>query len=216
LLVIVAALVWIPVSFIAATAVHAWLIADAGSLPKWMQIFHAVAAILAKSKLLMLPAYPAAWPQAKRHPIVQALARVWRFVASLHFVRKTRFRFGQVEGAMDRTAAAMGFVRAWNAALAAIDRALARVGDGIRAVLGPVMRWLAKLPIMGSVVRTYASHYDRAGERPPQRLSDKVRAFFQRWQIKFTPGYYEAKETEGAAKGHGAHAPPSTERSSAP
>jgi len=204
LLVIVAALIWMPISFMAATAVHAWLIANAHSLPKWMQVFHVVAALLAKSKLLMLPAYPAAWPQAKQHPIVQALARVWRFVAALYYVQKMGFRFGQVEGAMNRTAEASGLIRAWETTLAAIDRAAAWMGNAVRAVLRPVLRWLTKVPLLGPVVRTYESHYDRAGAAPPQRLSQRVRAFLDRWEMKFTPAYYEAREKEGAAKPHAA------------
>ncbi|WP_213030314.1 hypothetical protein, partial [Acinetobacter baumannii] len=58
LLVIIAAVLWIPISFGAATAVHATLIAKAATLPSWMQLLHGVATILAKSKLLVLPVYP--------------------------------------------------------------------------------------------------------------------------------------------------------------
>ena len=32
--------------------------------PSWIQLLHPVATVIAKSKLLVLPAYPAAWPQA--------------------------------------------------------------------------------------------------------------------------------------------------------
>jgi hypothetical protein len=224
LLVIVAALVWMPVSFMAATAVHAWLIADAASLPKWMQVFHVVAAVLAKSKLLMLPAYPAAWPQAKQHLVVQALARVWRFIVGLYLVRKTRYRFGQTEDAADRAAAAIGraaaaagLVRPWQAVVSAVDGAVTGTIGAARAVLRPPVLWLAKLPVAGPVLRTYASHYDRAGKRPSERLSEKVRAFLQRWELKFTPAYYEAKEKEETAKGKAASAAtPSAQRSAAP
>lgn len=221
LLVIVFALVWMPVSFIAATTVHTVLIAEAASLPSWMQVFHGVAAILAKSKLLMLPAYPAAWPQAKEHAIVRAGARVWRFVANLNFVQKTRYRFGQTEdatvGAAGRAASAIGLVRLWQGLRAAMSGGTTRIGGAIRAALRPLVGRLSKLPLVGSVLRSYASHYDRAGGAPAQRLSQKVRAFFQRWEIKFTPAYYEAKEMEEAAKRDAASPPPSSaERSSTP
>src|SRR3979411_966995 len=56
---------------------HAVLIAEAASLPPWMQLLHPLATIIAKSKLLVLPAYPAAWPQAKKHPFVQASFRFY-------------------------------------------------------------------------------------------------------------------------------------------
>src|SRR5262249_31375648 len=52
-----------------ATALHATLIARARSLPAWMQLLHPFATLIAKSKLLVLPVYPAAWPQAKQHPV---------------------------------------------------------------------------------------------------------------------------------------------------
>src|SRR5215468_9749808 len=63
LLVIVIALLWLPISFATATALHATLIARAKSLPAWMQLLHPFATLLAKSKLLVLPVYPAAWPR---------------------------------------------------------------------------------------------------------------------------------------------------------
>jgi len=220
LLVIVFALVWMPVSFLAATAVHTWLIAQAASLPAWMQVFHAVATILAKSKLLMLPAYPAAWPQAKKHAIVQAGARVWRFIANLSFVQKTRYRFGQIEDAAaraaGRAASAIGLVRFWQALRGAIGGAAARTAGAIRGVLRPVAGRLAKLPVVGSVLRSYAAHYDHKRGEPTQRLSERVKGFFKRWEIKFTPAYYEAKEMEEAAKRDPAPPPlPSTDRSRA-
>ncbi len=212
-LVILAALVWIPVSFLAATAAHAWLIAEAASLPPWMQAFHAVATILAKSKLLMLPAYPAAWPQAKKHAIVEAGSRVCRFIANLRPVRKTMYRFGQVEQAMERTAVAMGLTRAWEALGMALGKAAAGITAGFRSVLRPLAAGLANAPILSSVIRGYASHYDRATDTP-LRLSQKIKEFFRRWEIKFTPAYYEAKEAEKAAERNAAPAPVSSTKRS--
>jgi len=207
LLVILFALVWMPVSFLAATAVHTYLIAEAASLPSWMQVFHAVATILAKSKLLMLPAYPAAWPQAQKHAVVQAGLRVWRYIVNLRFVQKTRYRFGQIEDAADRVAdaaaAALGLGRLWQGLRTAVNAAATRVGAALRPLAGR----LTKLPVMGSVVRTYAAHYDRGSGEPSLWLSQRVKAFFQRWEIKFTPAYYEAKEREKAAKPSGADSP---------
>ena len=48
-----------------------------------MQFLHPVATVIAKSKLLVLPVYPAAWPQAKQHPFMQAMIRCYRYLASL-------------------------------------------------------------------------------------------------------------------------------------
>ena len=217
LLVILFALVWIPVSFTAATAVHAWLIAEAVSLPKWMQIFHVVATVLAKSKLLMLPAYPAAWPQAKKHPIVQLGARIWRFLANLRFIDKIGYRFGQIEAALDRAAVACGLDRAWKAMGRAIAATITAIDSAFGAALRPVIRLLSSMPVMSSVVRSYETHYDRANRVPQQRLSQKIKGFYQRWELKFSPAYYEAKEKEKAeAAKVAAAAPPASGGAPAP
>ncbi len=71
LLVILGAVLWLPISFGIATVMHAVLFAKLTSWPTWMQLLHPLATVIAKSKLLVLPVYPAAWPQAKRHPLVQ-------------------------------------------------------------------------------------------------------------------------------------------------
>jgi hypothetical protein len=179
-----------------------------------MQALHGVATVLAKSKLLMLPAYPAAWPQAKKHPLVAAGLRAARWFADLRETRKAIFRFGQVEDAMNRTAEKAGLLHVWDRSLDAVARALAAIGNGIRAVLRPGLRSLTRVPLLGPVVRTYESHYDRAGAAKPQKLSQKIRDFFERWEIKFTPAYYEAKETEkeDAAKQDAACGPAPAER----
>jgi hypothetical protein len=213
--VILLALVWVPVSFLSATAVHAWLIAEAASLPAWMQVFHGVATLLAKSKLLMLPAYPAAWPQAKQHAIVRAGLRVCRFAANFSLVRKAMYRFGQVEAAAERAASALGLVQTWRALGAAIDQTAIAIKTAFRSMLHLATLQLAKVPVLGPVVRTYETHYESADAAPPQRFSQKIKAFFQKWEIKFTPAYYEAKEKEKAAAKAAAASPPA-ERPASP
>ena len=74
---------------------HAVLLANAALLPAWMQLLHPVATIIAKSKLLVLPAYPAAWPQAKKHAWVQAAFRCMHRIAALNRIRKTAHRYEQ-------------------------------------------------------------------------------------------------------------------------
>jgi hypothetical protein len=97
LLVLAGAVLWLPVSFAAATALHAVLIAKAASLPAWTQLLHLVATVIAKSKLLVLPVYPAAWPQAKKHPFVRAIFRAYRNFTRFHLVQKTGFRYRQLD-----------------------------------------------------------------------------------------------------------------------
>ena len=199
LLVIIGSLIWIPVSFLAGTAVHAWLIAEAHNLPPWMQLLHGPAALIPKTKLLMLPAYPAAWPQAKKHSIVQAGMRVCRWIANWRPVRKMLHRFGQAEAAAKRAAHRWGLVRAWIALCAAGDAVLTRVGNAIRAAAIWIAHRFEKLPVVGPVFRAYAEHYDRDAGGPSMRLSERVKNFFKKWEIKFTPAYYEAKDAEKKA-----------------
>jgi len=93
LLVIVGVMLWLPLSVAISIAMHAVLLANAASLPAWMQLLHPVATLIAKSKLLVLPAYPAAWPQAKKHAFVQAAFRCMQRIAALASIRKTAHRY---------------------------------------------------------------------------------------------------------------------------
>ena len=95
LLVIACVILWLPLSAALSIAMHAVLLANAALLPAWMQLLHPVATIIAKSKLLVLPAYPAAWPQAKRHAWVQAAVRCMHRLAALKSMRKTAHRYEQ-------------------------------------------------------------------------------------------------------------------------
>ena len=205
LLVIAGAIFWLPVSFAAATAMHAVLIANAESLPPWMQLLHPLAAIIAKSKLLVLPAYPAAWPQAKKHSFVQATLRVCQFVAAHYLVQKTEYRYRQTERAaadagivLGRVAALVGLSNLSNRLLAGFNGLAAWIGKASRATMTRTVRALSALPLIDAIVRRYATHYDDAERQRAERLSEKIKGFFERWSIKFSAEYYEAKE---ASKG---------------
>ena len=95
LLVILGAALWLPISLGAATAIHAVLFAKVTSWPAWMQLLHPLATVIAKSKLLVLPVYPAAWPQAKKHPFVQLVSKSYKAIKSLYLVKKVGFRYRQ-------------------------------------------------------------------------------------------------------------------------
>jgi hypothetical protein len=97
LLVILGAALWFPISFGVATAMHAVLFAKVTSWPAWMQLFHPLATIIAKSKLLVLPVYPAAWPQAKKTSFVQLLFKSYETIKRLYVIKKTGFRYRQAE-----------------------------------------------------------------------------------------------------------------------
>jgi len=97
LLVILGAVLWLPISFGAATAMHAVLFAKVTSWPAWMQLLHPLATVIAKTKLLVLPVYPAAWPQAKKHPFVQLLFKGYEAIKRLYVIKKFGFRYRQAE-----------------------------------------------------------------------------------------------------------------------
>jgi hypothetical protein len=201
LLVIVGAVLWIPISFGVATALHAVLIAKATSLPAWMQLLHPVATILAKTKLLVLPVYPAAWPQARQHPSVQAAIRYWRYVTALYFVRKTRYRYLELEGALARAgkssivmASSLGLQRLFALLIAALNTTAATMGPGLRNIATKAVAVLSSIPLFGALVQRYADHYDEASRRPDALLSERVNGFLSRWSVKFSAEYYEAKE----------------------
>ena len=97
LLVIACVMLWLPLSAAISIGMHAVLLAYAAALPAWMQLLHPFATVIAKSKLLVLPAYPAAWPQAKKHPWVQAALRCVHRMAELDSMRKTAHRYQQTK-----------------------------------------------------------------------------------------------------------------------
>lgn len=114
LLVIGGAVLWLPISFGAATAMHALLLAKAASWPAWMQLLHPLATMLAKTKLLVLPVYPAAWRQAKKHPFIYITLESYQTFKSLYLVKKTRFRYRQTErvvmAAIDKLIGVVGII----------------------------------------------------------------------------------------------------------
>jgi hypothetical protein len=209
LIVLLGAVLWLPISFAAATLLHGVLIAKAAVLPAWMQLLHPFATIIAKSKLLVLPVYPAGWPRAKEHPLVQSCFRRWRYVSSLYLARKARARYGQMEAAfaassvaVRRSAEKAGFISASKTVLGALDRSVAAGGRRARAASVRIVELLASVPLFGGIVRRYERHYDEVSRQPKPLLSRRVSDFYERWSIKFTAKYYEDREREQAAKAH--------------
>jgi hypothetical protein len=95
LLVILGAVLWLPISFGVATAMHGVLFAKLTSWPAWIQLLHPLATIIAKTKLLVLPVYPAAWPQAKKQAFVQVVFKNFKALKSLYLVKKVGSRYRQ-------------------------------------------------------------------------------------------------------------------------
>lgn len=211
LLVIFGAVLWLPISFGAATLMHALLLAYATKLPAWMQLLHPFATVIAKSKLLVLPVYPAAWPQAKKHPLVQGMFEAWRVIASLTLARKTAVRYGQLDSAgavavdgLKQAASRVGLRELYELFLAGVNETAAAIGWGIHLMLLGLISVLGALPLVGDLVQRYVADYEEAERRPSEAFSSRVSDFFARWSIKFTAEYYETKEREATAHGHAA------------
>ena len=219
LYVIAGAVLWLPLSFGAATAIHVLLLAKAASLPAWMQLLHLFATIVAKSKLVVLPVYPAAWPQAKRHPLVQAIARGYQSFENFPFIRKMGVRYRQTEHAaekltegMRRLARRAGLGGLSKRLLAGLDT-LASWGKAFRKATSETFDRLSDVRLIGPVVRGYTAHYRKVEHRNSEKLSEKISGFFERWSIKFSAEYYEAKEREKAARSSPEEMPGRTLRS---
>jgi hypothetical protein len=197
LLVILGAMLWLPISFGIATAMHAILLAEATSLPAWMQLLHPLATLIAKSKLLVLPVYPAAWPQAKQHPVVQALFGFYTYVASLAVMRKIGQRYNETARAGSELAeiCARGADRiGWPDLVEQFKLATSEAGQEMRVALRQTIAVFARLPVIGALVRRYVKHYGDTGES--EKLSVRTRALFARWSTNFTAEYYEAKDRD--------------------
>ncbi|MBV8745926.1 MAG: hypothetical protein JO134_12885 [Xanthobacteraceae bacterium] len=197
LMVIFGAMLWLPISFGIATAIHAILLAEATSLPAWMQLLHPLATLIAKSKLLVLPVYPAAWPQAKKHPAVQAMFGFYTYLSGLAVMRKIGQRYDKTASAGAEMAAAC--VRAaerigWPDLVEQFKLATTEAGHEMRFALRQTIAAFARLPVIGALVRRYVKHYGDTGDS--EKLSVRTRALFARWSTNFTAEYYEAKDRD--------------------
>jgi hypothetical protein len=206
LYVIAGAALWLPVSFGAATAMHALLLAKAAVLPPWMQLLHPFATLLAKSKLLVLPAYPAAWPQAKKHPLIQAIAHGYRDFERLSLIQKMELRYRQAEHAADRAvetiqrlAVSVGLDHVFGTLWVGLTGVNTRIANALRHAMLHGLRRLSAARLIGPAAARYLRDLERASERN-EKASEMLRGAFARWSIKFSAEYYEAKEREEAAK----------------
>jgi hypothetical protein len=200
LLVIALAVLWLPVSFGTATVLHATLIARAKSLPAWMQLLHPFATFIAKSKLLVLPVYPAAWPQAKEHPIVRRFFQFCRYCMSLKVIQKARYRYQQVErgaamvaNSMGRAAAHIGLADWFNAMRVPLTGTFTWIRKPWPDVMLRLLETFSGAPLVSSIADRYFARY---GSVYSTRPSEQVRGLFERWSIKFSADYYEAKDRE--------------------
>ena len=65
----------------------------------------------------------------------------------------------------------------------------------MRSMATDTMQGLSGLPLAGPIIRRYQTHYGAAAEQEsPEKLSENVKGLFERWSIKFSAEYYEAKD----------------------
>ena len=207
LAVISCAVLWLPVSLTIATAIHASLLAYALVLPAWMQLLHPLATIIAKSKLLVLPVYPAAWPQAKKHPFVQALGRSYENLAALYLVRKLGCRYRQTQdaagnaaGAVAGAASSVGLTHVCNTLLRAFNSTVAALAAACMRVTSCAVALLSRIWVIGPIIRNYEFQYRSASRLDRAKASEKLAGFYERWSVKFRAEYYECKAVEKGAK----------------
>jgi hypothetical protein len=201
LLVICAAAAWFPITFGTSTVMHAFLLTHATTLPAWMQIFHFPVALMAKSKILVLPVYPAAWPQAKRHWFVLRIQGLLHTFKRFAVIRRLALRYRQTELRADRLHRFVVDVVVSNALYRASATAFGRSREaaifcagGLGRTARHVTALASRLCLIGPYVRGLVARFSRTAPRRTTKPSEKIRLVYKRWAVKFTPGYYEAKE----------------------
>jgi hypothetical protein len=165
-----------------------------------------VATIIAKSKLLVLPAYPAAWPQAKKHPLVRAIIEFYGYCMRLPLVRRAQRRYWQIESiiatnaaAARRTAALVALGDFLDGLWTEMKELAAWFGKLVRTVTVQTIKGLSELPLVGAVVKSYIAHYRGATASDHEKFSETVSRLYARWSINFSAEYYEAKDLDDAA-----------------
>src|SRR5262249_25934611 len=168
-------------------------------------LLHPFATLLAKSKLLVLPVYPAAWPQAKQHPIVQRFFQFCRYFMSLDVIQKVRYRYQQTErgaavvaASVGRAAAHIGLADWFSAMRVPLTDMLAWIREPWPDVMLRLLETFSGAPLIGPIVNRYFARYESVYSTRP---SEQVRGLFERWSIKFSADYYEAKDRVEARNG---------------
>jgi hypothetical protein len=89
--------------------------------------------------------------------------------------------------------------RLGKAAVAGLNGTVAWISRMTWTAMARFVAVLSRLPMLGGIVQRYVAHYDHANRVPTEKFSEKARGFFERWSVKFTAEYYEAKEQREAA-----------------
>jgi hypothetical protein len=166
-----------------------------------MQLFHIPVAMMAKSKILVLPVYPAAWPQAKRHPIVMGILRVYRELKRFTVLQRLAVRYRQIEFGTQwlttiivQAPVSVGLHHVFKALCRALRSASTQRDKWLRTFAVRLAFSVSRHSAIGPHLRPLLRRYVKMASRKTARPSEKIRSVYAQWAIKFTPGYYEAKE----------------------
>jgi hypothetical protein len=166
-----------------------------------MQLFHIPVLMMAKSKILVLPVYPAAWPQAKRHPIVVDISRLYRQLKRFAVLRRLAVRYRQIEFGAQRlnnvlvqAPISVGLRRRFETMIRTFRSASTSSGRWSHTLALRLAASAAQLSVIGPHLKRVLRLYAKMSPAKTTKPSEQIRSVYARWAIKFTPGYYEAKE----------------------
>ena len=207
LLVIVGAVLWLPISFGVATAIHAILIAEATSLPAWMQLLHPLATLIAKQAAGAaglsgrVAAGQTAPVRAGDFPVLSLSHEPSRHAEDRIRYRQTEYAAAKAADAMGRAAVRVGLDDMWRVVLAGLGKvatqalvaAPQRPDHRERRVGAPTTHG----PDLSQLCRALRPRRP-AGQ---QANRGKLRALFARWATQF---FRRLLRSQGAAADRGA------------
>jgi len=124
---------------------------------------------------------------------------------SLDVLQKTRYRYQQTErgaavlaDSAGRAAAHIGLADWFNAMRAPLTDMLTWIRRPWPEVMLRLLETFSGGPLVSSMVNSYFARYGNVYSTPP---SEQVRGLFERWSIKFSADYYEAKDRQEGGSG---------------
>jgi hypothetical protein len=124
---------------------------------------------------------------------------------SLDVVQKARYRYQQTErgaavvaNSVRRAAARIGLVDWFNAMRVPLTDMLTYIRKHWPDVMLRLLETFSGAPLVSSIADRYFARY---GSVYSMRPSEQVRGLFERWSIKFSADYYEAKDREESRNG---------------
>jgi hypothetical protein len=139
--------------------------------------------------------------QAKRHPIVLEISRLYRHLKCFAVLRRLAVRYRQIESGAQRLGnflfrapISAGLYRLFEALLRTFSSASTWAGKWSRTFALRLVVSAARLSVIGPHLKRLLRRYAKMTPAKTARPSEKIRSVYARWAIKFTPGYYEAQE----------------------